>query len=106
LKAIHPSATGALARLVATKQIIHITDLRTDQSYLDRSPAAVVLVEAAGARSYLAVPMLKDDDLIGAIVIYRQEVRQFTDKQIGNGDNIAYQFVTKRPINLQLSSIS
>jgi len=90
---IHPPATGALTRLVATKQIIHITDLRTDQSYLDRTPGTVALVEAAGARSYLAVPMLKDDDLIGAIVIYRQEVRQFTDKQIALVQNFAAQAV-------------
>src|SRR5262249_5501456 len=90
---IHPPATGALTRLIATKQTIHITDLRTDQSYLDRTPGTVALVEAAGARSYLAVPMLKDDDLIGAIVIYRQEVRQFTDKQIALVQNFAAQAV-------------
>jgi class 3 adenylate cyclase/putative methionine-R-sulfoxide reductase with GAF domain len=90
---IHPPATGALTRLIATKQTIHITDLRTDQSYLHRTPGTVALVEAAGARSYLAVPMLKDDDLIGAIVIYRQEVRQFTDKQIALVQNFAAQAV-------------
>jgi GAF domain-containing protein len=91
---IHPTATGTLTRLLATKQIIHITDLRTYQSYLDRSsPSTVVMVEAAGARSYLAVPMLKGDDLVGTIVIYRQEVRQFTDKQIELVQNFASQAV-------------
>jgi GAF domain-containing protein len=90
---IHPTATSALTRLIATKQTIHITDLRTDQSFLDRSPGTVVLVEAAGARSYIAVPMLKDDDLIGTIIIYRQEVRPFTDKQIALMQNFAAQAV-------------
>ena len=90
---IHPTVTGGLSRLSATKRVIHIADLRTDQSYLDRSPGTVVLVEAAGARSYVAVPMLKDDELIGAIVIYRQEVRPFTDKQVALVQNFAAQAV-------------
>jgi len=65
-------------RLTKTKQVLHIPDLRHDQSYLDGYPRIVSLVDSAGARSYVGVPMLKESELIGAIAIYRQEVRPFT----------------------------
>ena len=71
-----------LARIVRTKAVQHIPDLTADQAYIERTPPIVALVEDAGARSLLSVPMLKDGDVIGAIVIYRQEVRPFSDQQI------------------------
>jgi len=74
-------ATG-LGRLASTKRVVHVADLKAEQAYLDRDPLRVATVEGAGARTGLAVPMLKEDKLVGAIVIYRQEVRPFTDKQI------------------------
>ena len=77
-----PSANSVPARAVRTKQIIHIRDYRTDQSYLDRDPFAVAAADRLGIRTNLSVPMLKEGEPIGAISIFRTEVRPFTEKQI------------------------
>ena len=77
-----PSANSVLARAVRTKQIIHIQDYRTDQSYLDRDPFAVAAADQLGIRTNLSVPMLKEGEPIGAISIFRTEIRPFTEKQI------------------------
>jgi GAF domain-containing protein len=82
-----------LDRLTKTKRVLHIPDLRLDQSYINGLPRIVSLVDSAGARTHVVVPMLKEDELIGAIVIYRQEVRPFTEKQIGLVQNFAAQAV-------------
>ena len=74
--------TPASAASFAKSGSFHIPDLKADPAYAAREPLRVVTVEQAGARSFVGVPMLKDGKLVGAIVIYRQEVRPFTEKQI------------------------
>ena len=80
-----------LARVAESKAVIHILDLAAEQPYIERDPRMIALVEAAGARSLLGVPMLKENELVGAIAIYRQEVRPSTDKQIDLVTNFASQ---------------
>src|SRR5262249_6038540 len=75
------AATG-LGRLASTKRVVHVADLKAEQAYLDRDPLRVATVDGAGARTGVARPMLTGNKRVGAIVIYRQEVRPFTDRQI------------------------
>ena len=82
-----------LERLTHTKKFLHIHDLRADEGYLSGNPRIKALVESAGARTHLVVPMLKDNELVGAIVIYRQDVRPFGDKQVELVQNFAAQAV-------------
>jgi transcriptional regulator with GAF, ATPase, and Fis domain len=82
-----------LARLAATAQRVHIADLRKEAAYKAGHKHLVALVDKGGARTLLIVPMVKERLLIGAIAIYRQEVRPFTDKQIALMENFAAQAV-------------
>ena len=82
-----PEIGAPLGRLLQTKQLVHTADEMAEPN--SPSPAA----KFGGARSLIAAPMFKDNDLVGAIVIYRQEVRPFTDKQIELVKNFAAQAV-------------
>ena len=88
-----PGPRHPFRRLVVTKQIYQVEDLAALPGYLERDPQIVEPVELGGIRTTLGVPMLKDNNLIGALVVFRQEVRLFTDKQIALITNFAAQAV-------------
>ena len=90
---IRPGPKTMLGRIVMTKRVIHVPDLTAEQSYLERDPHSVTSVELAGVRTGVTVPMLKGDEIVGVISVYRQEVRPFTDKQIELVKNFAAQAV-------------
>jgi GAF domain-containing protein len=77
-----PSPLSGLGRVLATKRPVLIPDVADDEAYRRRDPLRVLTVETLGARTYLAVPLLKESSVLGAVVIYRREVRPFSDKQI------------------------
>jgi GAF domain-containing protein len=82
-----------LGRVAMTKQPVQVEDVLLDQSYIDGFPGMVGVAEGGGARTLLQVPMLKENELVGTIGIYRQEVRPFTDKQIALVQNFGAQAV-------------
>jgi GAF domain-containing protein len=84
---------GALAKVIETRQFFHIDDVRSSPGYLARAPHTIEMAELAGARTLVIVPMLKENELVGIITIYRQEVKAFTEKQIALVENFTKQAV-------------
>ena len=89
-----PDPKMPTGRMLSTKTAIHVVDLAAEQVYIEqRLPETALAVEVGGIRTYLAVPMLKENELIGALSLSRQVVRPFTDKQIELVKNFAAQAV-------------
>ena len=90
---IRPHPETVLGRVLAGRKSVEIADARQERGYLDGTPVFVAMVEASNSRSILGVPMLKDNTLVGAFVIFHQQIRPFTDKQIELVQNFAAQAV-------------
>jgi GAF domain-containing protein len=88
-----PARSTYMRRMVETKSVAHVADLAASEDYTAGNPGAVAAVELGGVRTFLAVPMFKEIELIGSFSLYRQEVRPFTDKQVDLVTNFAAQAV-------------
>jgi GAF domain-containing protein/HAMP domain-containing protein len=88
-----PSPLAPVARAVASRDVVHVVNVKEDPAYLQGDPPITSLVDDGGARTILCVPMVKDAEVIGALSIFRQEVRPFTEKQIDLVKNFAAQAV-------------
>ena len=90
---LRPGPDVPLARVAQTRKAVQVADMRESRGYLEGDPLPVAGVDVAGIRTLAVVPMLKEQEFVGAIAIYRQEVRPFTDKQIELAKSFAAQAV-------------
>jgi GAF domain-containing protein/anti-sigma regulatory factor (Ser/Thr protein kinase) len=90
---IDAGPSTALGHIVATKRPLHVEDMREREAYAERHPLAVATVELGEARSFLIVPLIKDGTVIGALPVYRREVRPFEGRQISLLESFAQQAV-------------
>jgi signal transduction histidine kinase/FixJ family two-component response regulator/HPt (histidine-containing phosphotransfer) domain-containing protein/putative methionine-R-sulfoxide reductase with GAF domain len=79
---IRPHPASGLGRAMRSKQLIHIEDLRMTPPYREGNPSVTALADLGGARTILVVPLVRQDQLVGTIGVFRQEIRPFTEKQI------------------------
>ena len=89
----HSGPGTAPARIVSGEPVVRIVDLKAEDAYLNGDPRRRAMVDLGGARSSLVVGLRKDDQLLGSISVYRQEVRPFANKQIALLENFAAQAV-------------
>ena len=92
-KLIFPPPDTTIGQVARTKRPVETLDMWAEQSYIDGNPHVVATARLSGMRTIFGVPLLKDDQLIGILTIYRQEVRPFTDKQKALVSNFAAQAV-------------
>ena len=90
---LRPTPGGFVTRIVTTKSVIQIADLAAEPAYANRNPMTVAAVEVAGIRTMLFVPLLKENELIGAVSLARQEARPFTEKHVELVQSFASQAV-------------
>ena len=88
-----PGPNIPAVQAIRTRKPVQVADLRTTRAYLNRDPLVVEGADVARARTLLAVPMFKEDEPVGVIIIFRKKVRRFTDKQIDLVTNFAAQAV-------------
>jgi GAF domain-containing protein len=90
---IYPPPIDPLGRVIETRRLVHVVDVKQEPAYLTGFPPIVELVELGGARTLLLVPMMRENDLVGVIAIFRQTVHAFSGKQIDLVANFGSQAV-------------
>jgi signal transduction histidine kinase len=88
-----PSPINPVGQMVASKKAVHIHNAAETEAYRTGDPVSVASVEIIGLRTFLAVPLLKDNELIGAFTLGRQEIRDFSERQIALVTSFASQAV-------------